>query len=230
MTNISEKETRREEALRKKRISRVIVWSLAILLLGGSAWGLAKIAQKPSGGEKLLAVVTPQDWIRGKKEANVILVEYGDFQCPACAAYFPLVAQLHQEFGDQIAFVYRHFPLSQIHAQAELAARATEAAGRQGKFWEMHDLIFANQASWAGQSNAGEMFLQYTRELKLDLDKYESDLESAEVRERVKNDYQGGLTHGINSTPTFFLNGHRVHPNNYGEFKNIIQRALAGNS
>lgn len=208
----------------------MIVWSLAILLLGGSAWGLAKIAQKPSGGEKLLAAVTSKDWVRGSREASVVLIEYGDFQCLACAVYFPLVAQLHQEFGDKIVFVYRHFPLSQIHAQAELAARAAEAAGKQGKFWEMHDLIFANQKSWAGQSSAGEMFLQYGRELGLDLDKYENDLESAEVRERVKNDYQGGLTYGINSTPTFFLNGNRVHPNNYGEFKNIIQQVLAGNS
>lgn len=230
MANILEKGIRREEARRKKIISRVTVWSLAILLLGGSAWGLAKISQKPPAGGELLAAVTSRDWVKGGREAKVVLVEYGDFQCPACAAYFPLVAELHQEFGDQMAFVWRHFPLSQIHAQAELAARAAEAAGRQGKFWEMHDLIFANQASWAGQSKAGEIFLQYGRELKLDLDKYQNDLESAEVRERVKNDYQEGLAHGINSTPTFFLNGHKVHPNNYGEFKNIIQRALAGNS
>lgn len=230
MANTQEKEFRQEHARRKRKITRATLWLLVSLLLGGSAWGLARIAQKPSPGEELFAAVTSQDWIRGGREASVILVEYSDFQCPACAAYFPLVAQLHKEFGVKIAIVYRHFPLSQIHAQAELAARAAEAAGRQGKFWEMHDLIFVNQKNWAGQKNAGEMFWQYARELTLDQDKFKSDLESDVVRERVRNNYREGLTHGINSTPTFFLNGNRVHPRDYEEFKKFIQQALAENS
>ena len=230
MANTQEKEFKQEHAVRRRKITRATLWLLVALLLGGSAWGLARITQKPSPREELLAAVTSKDWVKGRREADVVLIEYGDFQCPACAVYFPLVAQLHQEFGDKIAFVYRHFPLSQIHAQAELAARATEAAGKQGKFWEMHDRIFENQANWAGQSSAGEMFLQYALALELDPDKFKSDLETEEVRERVRSDFQDGIKYGVNSTPTFFLNGKRVQPRTYGEFKNLIKQVLAGNS
>ncbi len=230
MANILEKETRREDALRKKRTSRVVIWGLAILLLGGSVWGLAKLVQKSSSGGELAGAITSQDWVQGNREAKIVLVEYGDFQCPACAAYFPIVEQLHQDFGDELAFVYRHFPLMQIHAQAEPAARAAEAAGRQDKFWEMYGLLYAKQKDWAGQSNAEETFLKYAQGLDLDLAKYKNDFSSEEVRNRVKADYSGGLGMGLNSTPTFFLNGKRVQPRNYEEFRSIIQQSLAGNS
>lgn len=93
--------------------------------------------------------ITADDWVKGKKDSKVVLVEYSDFQCPACAAYFPMVEQVMDEYKDKVAFVYRHFPLISIHPYAEPMARASEAAGKQGKFWEMYQLIFKNQTAWS---------------------------------------------------------------------------------
>ena len=113
----------------------------------GATWGMAQLASSGSKPALLTSAVSDSDWVKGNRSAPVVLVEYSDFQCPACAASAPLVKQLTEEFGNKIAFVYRHFPLPQ-HKNAYPAAQAAEAAGKQGKFWEMADLIFANQTKW----------------------------------------------------------------------------------
>jgi protein-disulfide isomerase len=130
------------------------------------------------------------------------------------------------EFGDKIAFVYRHFPLP-YHQQADLAARTAESAGKQNKFWEMTDLLFTNQTAWADKNDAREKFISYAQSLGLDLNRFESDLDSAELKKEVENDYLSGAAI-VNSTPTFFLNGKKIqNPRSYEEFRNLIIQTLS---
>ena len=129
---------------------------------------------------------------------------------------------------NQIQFIYRHFPLRQTHRNAELASRVAEAAGRQDKFWEMHDMIFANQTEWSDQRNAKNLFLQYAASLNLDVKKFEDDIDAKEIKDKVQNDYQSGVKFRVNSTPTFFLDGKKLqNPRTYEEFKGLIEEAIS---
>lgn len=170
-------------------------------------------------------IIGSADQVKGERDAKTTLIEYSDFQCPACRAYWPLVKQAAQEFPDQIAIVYRHFPLAQ-HKNAKGAAQASEAAARQGKFWEMHNLLFENQKEWEQKPNPQELFEKYAQDAGLDLEKFKSDLASREIEEKVQTDYRSGLAASVNSTPTFFLNGQKLEtPKSYEEFKKIIEDA-----
>jgi len=210
---------------KNKTVRRIALWGSVALVLGGAIFGAVKFATLPAGNNSTasaLDAVSEQDWWKGNKNAQIVLIEYSDFQCPACAIYYPLVNKLSEELGDKISFVYRHFPLKQ-HQNAEPAAWAAEAAGRQGKFWEMHDLIFENQKIWSDQKNAEELFIKYAEALSLDMAKFKEDVGSKEINEKVESDYQSGLRAGVDSTPTFFLNGKRIqNSQNYEEFKNAV--------
>jgi len=214
----------------KFTIRAMAFWGISTLVLGGMVFGMVKIASRNSQDNKqplsLTSSVIESDWIKGNKEAKIVITEYSDFQCPACASYYGVVKQIHKDFGDNLAIVYRHFPLRQIHANAEIAALSAEAAGKQGKFWEMHDMIFENQKKWEGEKNAGEIFIKYGEDLGLNIEKFKQDLDSKEVKDKVEADYQSGIKAGVNHTPTFFLNGAEIqNPRSYEEFKNIINEA-----
>ncbi|MBI4134401.1 MAG: thioredoxin domain-containing protein, partial [Candidatus Terrybacteria bacterium] len=125
--------------------------------------------------------------------------------------------------------VYRHFPLPN-HQNAKPAAYAAEAAGRQGKFWEMHDMVFKNQEEWQGKRNADEIFITYAQTLNLDEDQFKTDFASREIKEKVDNAYRSATDLGLNSTPTFFLNGTKIaNPRNYDELKSTITQAINEN-
>jgi len=165
--------------------------------------------------------------IKGNVEASVELVEYSDLQCPACGVYYPVVKQLLDEFGDDMKFTYRHFPLRSIHSNAEGAALATEAAGLQGKFWEMHDILFERQVEWSGK-RGDDIFTPYAEEIGIDTLKFESDMSfNEDIKNQVESDYQGGLALNVNSTPSFFLNGVKMqNPRSYEEFRSVIQQLI----
>lgn len=207
-------------------MKKLLIWVAIIVGLVGATWGMAKLASTPNGRPATLAsAVSDSDWVKGNKNASVVLVEYSDLQCPACAAYAPLVNRLTEEFGDSIAFVYRHFPLPQ-HKQAELAAIAAEAAGKQGKFWEMLDLMFINQTEWADKSDAREKFLAYAQSLDLEMGQFEADLDSPELKKKVEDQYLSGVA-AVTYTPTFFLNGEKIsNPRSYDEFRELILQKL----
>lgn len=137
---------------------------------------------------------------------KVQLVEFADFQCPACEAAFPVIESIQKAYGNKITFVYRYFPLSQ-HPQAKLASAAAEAAGKQGKFWQMYELLFARQAEWSGKSNASEIVTSYAKSLGLDITQFEKDATSRETTNRIAQDVSDGTSLGVNQTPTFFING-----------------------
>ena len=154
-----------------------------------------------------------------------VLIEYADFQCPACAAYYPLLKQLEKEYGGKYVFVYRYFPLSQ-HQWGRQTAYAAEAADKQEKFSAMHDLLYENQKDWADSTNAGDIFLGYAQKIGLNLEQYKTDIDSASVKDKVESDYQSGVRSGVNSTPTFFLNGKKIQPQSYEEFKQDMEQEL----
>jgi protein-disulfide isomerase len=153
----------------------------------------------------ILAVpVNAQDHIQGLESAPVTLVEYGDYECPHCGAAFPIIKAVQKKLGPNLRFVFRNFPLSYMHPFAELAAEAAEAAGAQGKFWEMHDAIYENQ-----ESLGEEMIEGIVQELKLDVNRFNSDIKARKFKEHVRKDFIGGAKSGVNGTPSLFINGER---------------------
>jgi len=229
-------ELKKQEQIKEKELASKIrkrkslaVWLGVAGILLASVAGLIYVVsnQEPSAGAKLANEIVESDWSRGNLESDVVLLEYADFQCPACAAYHPLLEQLYSEYGDRIRMVYRHFPITQIHANAEPAGRAAEAAGRQGKFWEMHDMLYETQSSWANERNAEDKFIQYAESLDLNIDQFKADMNSDEAKEKVANDNIGGARSGVQGTPTFFLNGEKItNPRNYDELKTVVEQAL----
>jgi len=153
---------------------------------------------------KLKAPIGPADHAAGDEQAAVTMVEYGDYECPHCRHAHPIVQSLQERFGKQLRFVYRNFPLTQIHPHAEMAAEAAEFEGSKGHFWEMHDAIFENQA---------RLDRATLEELASDLgdpaDELKTSLKNHEFLPKVKEDFMGGVRSGVNGTPTFFLNGER---------------------
>lgn len=141
----------------------------------------------------------------GPDDAKVKIVEFGDYQCPGCAAADPVVKSVISEYEDSVQFIYRHFPLS-FHQNARPAALAAEAAGKQGKFWEMHTKLYASQEDWSEKSNAPEIFITYAKELGLDEAKFKEDTANADLAKQVDDDMTDGNSAGVNSTPTFFIN------------------------
>lgn len=150
--------------------------------------------------------VNDRDQQTGNLESELTLIEYGDYQCPYCRHAHPLVQRLLRERGRELRFVFRHFPLKKIHAQAAMAALSAEAAGRQGKFWQMHDLLFENQHRFPEKM----LFHGLATELGLNLDRFITDLDDAEIASKVETDFRGGIYSGVNRTPTFFLNTEKV--------------------
>ncbi len=153
---------------------------------------------------KLKLPVGDRDHIRGPAGAAVTLVEYGDYECPHCRQVHPIVNELRSRFGDRLRYVFRHFPITSVHPNAQLAAEAAEAAAGQGKFWEMHELLFEHQ----GALNR-EALSEYATVLGLDRQRFERELVEGVHTERVREDFMSGVRSGANGTPTFFLNGVR---------------------
>jgi protein-disulfide isomerase len=152
----------------------------------------------------LKPAVSERDHVAGPSNARITLVEYGDFECPHCGAAFPILKRIERQFSADLRFVFRHFPLSETHPHALQAAEAAEAAGAQGKFWPMHELLFENQ------NELGRVhLLRYAKHLGLDLEAFERDLEAHTFLAHIRDDLESGIHSGVNGTPTLFINGIR---------------------
>lgn len=214
------------EATENNLIGKVIVIITVLVVAGAIFWG---IRTQDSGSKNVNVEVTDDDTYLGNKDAKVTLVEYSDFQCPACKAFEDIVKQLQESYSaEDLKIVYRHFPLRSIHPNADLAAQAAEAAGEEGKFWEMKDLLFKNQAEWSKEKDPRGLFGAYAKSLGLDVAEFDEDLlPEDDSKERVEKDYQSGVALGVNSTPTFILNGVVLkNPQNLDEFKKLIDAEL----
>lgn len=171
---------------------------------------------------KLKVAVGAGDHIQGDAGAACTLVEYGDYECPHCAHAHPIVKQVQEHFGKRLRFVFRNFPLSKMHADAESAAETAEFAGAHGKFWEMHDLLFENQ-----DSLGDELYFELAEELELPVKQLQAALETGQYEKKVRDDFSGGVRSGVNGTPTFFINGQRHDgPFEYEDLVDAIEKAL----
>ena len=225
---------------------------LGASILGGSYWlalaidrGSAEIAElnqalkaaavapapaaRPSAParpdpEKIYEIEIGDSPIRGSESAKVTIVEWADFQCPFCVRVDPTLEKIAEEYGDKVRFGFKHLPLS-MHTKARAAHQASEAAHRQGKFWEMHDRIFANP-----KDLSEETYLRYANEIGLDIEKYKSDFSSSSVRKTIDADLAKARELGVSGTPSFFLNGRFLSgAQPYGAFARVIDEELAKN-
>ena len=143
--------------------------------------------------------------VRGKAGAVVTIEEFGDFQCPPCSGMAGVLEKAEQEYGSRLRVIFHHFPLA-IHAHAREASLAAEAAGKQGRFWEMHDVLYREQAVWSKAPDAPSLFQSYAGTIKLDRDRFKNDLADPEVAARIDADQKLGASRGVTSTPTLFVN------------------------
>jgi protein-disulfide isomerase len=204
------------------------LWIVTLLLVAGFVGFLwldgNKDASRSEGAATNAALVKHTI---GKQDAAVKLVEYSDFQCPACGVYYPIIEQIIEEYGDRISFEYRHYPLTTIHRNAFAAARASEAAGKQDKFWEMYRLLFANQAVWSESDNSQPIFESYAKQLDLDVSRYKADFASNETNGAINASIQEFNKRGLpKSTPTFLLNNKRIQPQSAEDLAKLIDKQL----
>lgn len=201
---------------------RTIGIVIGIVLAVAGFWFLTTPSEEVSG--------TPTSHTKGEGTSGVVLVEYADFQCPACAQYYPVLQQVKAKYGDTITFQLRHFPLEAIHKNARAAARAAEAAGLQGKFWEMHDVLYERQQIWQETNDPIGVFEGYAREIGVDdMAKFSEDYKSSTVNASINADLDAGRDLGVQSTPTFILDGKKLEENPGGTveaFSLLIDEAI----
>jgi protein-disulfide isomerase len=170
--------------------------------------------------------VSTSDHRAGPDDAPVTLVEYGDYECPYCGQAYPIVKQVRTALGRQLRFVFRNFPLAEVHPHALHAAETAEAAASQRKFWEMHDMLFEHQRALDDTH-----LLQYAKQLGLDVERVRRELEAGTDIDGIEADFRSGVRSGVNGTPTFFVNGLRLEgPWNFEGLMDAIERAGAGRS
>lgn len=202
----------------------LLILTALILVFGGIFWFTKSKSSAPgtSGSQSKAS-----NHVIGANTKGVELIEFGDYQCPACGQFFPITQQLKAKYGDDISFRFANFPLVQIHPNAMVAARAAEAASLQGKFWEMHDLLFQNQTTWSGMGNPSPVFEQYAKSLNLDIEKFKADSASSAVLETINADVQEAQSYDASATPTFILNGKKIdNPTSLEAFTKVIDEAI----
>lgn len=193
-------------------MKQIIIAVLAVVVIIGGAVVLGK--DKETAGQL-------SSYIYGKSDSTVKVVEFGDFECPACGAFYPVVEQVKEKYKDQIAFQFVHNPLVQIHRNALAAHRAAEAAGKQGKFWDMYNKLYTNQEAWNGPSQSDpvgatteqaiKIMEGYASELGLDIDKYKLDVQDSSTLATINADIaEGKKTYDVTGTPTFIINGKKI--------------------
>ena len=207
---------------------RFAIWGGGLVLLAVLAFMAVKFASPsstPSSKDIVPAPISAEDWLEGPENAPYTLLEYSDFECPACRAVQPMLKEVLGKMSGKIRFVYRHFPLKMVHSDSLLAARAAEAAGKQGKFWEMHDVLFDKQDEWVQAKDGPESFFKaYAEQLGLDPNRFQADYQSKEIITKIDAAYDTALKLGLDHTPTFFVNGRLIeNPRDANELEASIQ-------
>lgn len=198
-----------------------IIFSAAVVLLLGSLVVWTRITNPPidlSGVENNSIVAASEqngniaDHTKGSDANKILLVEYGDYQCPSCGGAHPNINELMEEYGDTVTLVFRNFPLTSIHPNARAAGAVAEAAGLQGKFWEMHDMLYDRQSDWSSldATQRTTIFKNYAEGLNLDIEKFNTDIAAANVNAKINFDMALGKSVNVSATPTFFLNGEKI--------------------
>jgi protein-disulfide isomerase len=232
-------------------MKRILPFIIIIAVLGaalGSAWYLTRALPvtptTPASGSSATSQVSPAQQqqsvagvpgaepahVLGPADAPVRLEEFGDFECPPCGMFHPILQQMKQEFGDKLQVTFREFPLVPTHQHALAAASAAEAAGLQNKFWEMHDLIYDHQADWKKEFDVRPIFEGYAKQIGLDVERYKNDVNGDLVAQRIFQDGKRGHSLGVKGTPTVFMNGREVPFENLPaeKLRVVIQNELRG--
>lgn len=207
-------------------MKQVLIAVAAVIVIIGGAVLL-------SGGDSVEG--TASNNFYGQEEGIVTVTEFADFQCPGCASFFPIITQVKEDFKDQIRFEFKHFPLVSIHPNAIAAHRASEAAAKQGKFWEMHDRLYEQQQTWNTATNPADIFRGYAEQLELDMDQYDVDVNSSETLTTINVDISEGKDKGVSGTPSFFIDGEEIENptqtvNSVELFSALIQDAIDAKS
>lgn len=222
-----ERELRRQSAELRSKIKKAVWVVVGLAVVGGLVWLSVSGTQKKEATTNTLTTIVADDYVKGSANAPVTLIEYIDFECEACGAYFPLVKQLEQDFPNDLRIVLRYYPLPS-HRNGMTAALAAEAAARQGKYDEMHDLLFTEQKNWGEKPvPTPQVFEGYAQKLGLDLAKFKQDVASQAVKDRVQRDVESGTKLGNTGTPSFYLNGQKIqNPRSLEDFKTLIQAEI----
>jgi protein-disulfide isomerase len=204
---------------RKSALPFIIIGGVLVAAIGGGAL-LFRSSKRtaatppkttPSPAAALAGAKPPH--VKGSESAPVVIEEFGDFQCPPCGMFYPQLKRLEADYGpDKLRIVFREFPLPQIHKHAVIAAYAAEAAGFQGHFWEMYDKLYSDQATWSKAPDPRIFFLDYARDIGLDLQRFVQDAGGSEADSRVMLDRQRGISLGVVGTPSIFVNGRMLPP------------------
>jgi len=216
-----------------KFVLSIGIFTILVLVVGifivSKTSTTTQVASKEQSQEIL--TVKNDDWVKGEESALLTIIEYLDFECEACRVYYPITKQLKEEYKDKVRFVVRYFPLPG-HKNSMTSALAVEAAGKQGKFWEMHDILYEKQKEWGEKFVADpSIFEEYAKQIGLDMEKYKSDINTQEVKDRINRDKEEAVSLGIQGTPTFFINGERIpNPKGYEDFKSIIDGLMPKSS
>ena len=216
------------------KTKEIWIWIGVIVVLLSTLWGLIALvnATNPSANSasqvKAPASTSKEDITLGvANKAKATLIEYADFQCPACATYAQFVKQLNKDFGDNLLIVYRFLPLTDAHKNAMSSAQAAFAAYKQNKFWEMDELLYQNQNSWADAGNSQQIFTDYAKKLNLNIGQFTKDFNADSTKKFIDKQKNEGVSIGITYTPSFFINGKLIeNPQGYDAFKQVIQNAL----
>lgn len=211
----------------------IIVIVLVLAVAGG--WLVLRSSQQsrnasaPTPDPALEVQGAEPPHIRGNPNAPVTVEEFGDFQCPSCGAYYPELKKIESEFGDRLKVVFREIPLVPMHEHALLAAQAAEAAGLQGKFWEMHDKLYENQTKWIEAKDLVPIFVDYAKQISVDPDRFMKDLNSDKVATRIFQDGKRAHALNIRATPSFFVNGKEATGDQFKPegLRQMINEALA---
>ncbi len=215
----------------------IIIWAVAVVVVLVTAGLIVLGVMQPSTPNSssnfvatTAAAITAGDQTEGSPSAKVSIIEYGDFECPACGYIAPIVKQVVANYGDKILFVFRNYPLPQ-HPDAKIAAQAAEAAGLQGKYWQMHDMLYDKQNDWTTAAPAdvvSKFFDGYASSIGINVTQFDKDINSSQVAKKVANDTASGTAASIDHTPTFFVNLKQIqNPTTYDQFKSVIDQALA---
>lgn len=218
----------------------LVVVTAAVIIAGAYSGGEAANNASSTFVATTAAPITSADWAEGNPNAKVSLIEYGDFECPACGEYFPLMQQLFSNYSSTVLFVFRNFPLTTVHPFAEISAQAAEAAGLEGgasKYWAMHDLLYTDQQQWSTNSAltpqqlVSQYFDGYAQSIGLNVDTFNTDINSAAVTDKIQNDVNSGNAAQVGHTPTFFVNLTQIpNPTDLQDFENVLNAAIASSS
>lgn len=200
---------------------------IAVLLLGMGGLSALRAANNNDFGILTAEEMAPYTHIQGNADSRLVFTEFADYQCPACSEAVALVDTLVQKYGTQVRFEYKNFPLKMIHSNAYLSAQAAEAAGLQGKFLEMHKMLYEKQAEWASMKAPSATFSGYAKQIGLDVDKFKGDMNSRLVRSIVRTNEKEAQELKLEGTPTFMVNGKVVKPESKEELNGMIDEALA---